>query len=114
MARILVAALAVGRLAQRLSAAIVASTSVGPSGGLWSNASNWDPAQVPSNAGRELFDATVSPPVTVLVDSNPVIRTLTIGPGAVVDVSLPGQSLRIDGGSLSSDGTLEVAGKLFL
>jgi len=56
----------------------------GAASGNWSNTASWSPATVPNNGGGNTFNVTLlnSPAVTITLDINPTIDTLTLDLGS--------------------------------
>ena len=56
----------------------------GAASGNWSNTASWSPATVPNNGGGNTYNVTLlnSPAVTITLDINPTIDTLTLDSGS--------------------------------
>jgi hypothetical protein len=102
----IVVLIAVAGLASTNSAlAQTAVNYIGPSGGLWSNASSWMPAVVPNNAGGTTYGVTVSSGRTVNLDINATVASFNLS--GTIDGS---GNLTANAASVWTSGTLGGAG----
>jgi hypothetical protein len=100
-------------------AGIIDSLWIGPSGGAWHSAGNWDPAVVPNNAGKDLYHAIIdfkSAGQVNLSPSDATISALTIGSQTTLSLA-NGRTLFFEGDgsrSGSAAGVIDNRGMLLI